>query len=137
MQLTVGFDLDMTLVDTRPGIRSVVSRLKTRKAGNGTVDAISAAFGTTDAKVLSMQYGASALTGGEIPAMAFVSRSQQWGPFGKAPKADALRLTVTNLRTVTVDVERAGLSCGTKLDVKTDGPLDVTLAGCGKTLHFG
>ncbi|MCU1674236.1 MAG: putative penicillin acylase [Frankiales bacterium] len=113
-----------------------LSGLKTRKAGNGTVDAVSAAFGTTDAPVLGVQPGAGVLTGGEIPAMAYVSRSQQWGPFGKAPKADALRLTVTNLENVTVDVARAGLTCGAKVTVKSDGPVDVVLAGCGKTLHL-
>jgi pimeloyl-ACP methyl ester carboxylesterase len=113
-----------------------VSDLRPRKAGLGTVDAVSAAFGVTDAKVLPTQTSGGALLGGEIPAMVYVSRSQQWGPFGSAPKADALQLTVTNLRTVTVDVARAGLTCGAKLTVKTDGPVDVTLGGCGKVLHF-
>jgi pimeloyl-ACP methyl ester carboxylesterase len=114
-----------------------LSGLKTRKTGNGTVDAVSAAFGIADPNMTSFGYGGGVLTGGEIPAMAYVSRSQTWGPFGKAPKADALLLTVTNLRSVTIDVARAGLSCGARLHVKTDGPLDVELAGCGKTLHFG
>jgi hypothetical protein len=113
-----------------------VSGLRVRKAGLGTVDAASAAFGTTDAKVLTMQYGANVLTGGEIPAMPYVSRSQQWGPFGKAAKTDALQLTLTNLASVTIDVARAGLTCRAKLTVKTDGPASVTLAGCGKTLSF-
>jgi hypothetical protein len=84
-----------------------------------------------------VQPGAGVLTGGEIPAMAYVSRSQQWGPFGKAPKSDVLQLTLTNLTSVTVDMARAGLTCGAKLAVKTDGPVAVTLGGCGKTLHFG
>jgi pimeloyl-ACP methyl ester carboxylesterase len=114
-----------------------LSGLKVRKAGLGTVDAISGAFGVTDAKVLNMEYGAGVLTGGEIPAMTYAVRSQQWGPFGKAPKADVLTLKVTNLRTVTVDVARAGLTCNAKLEVKADGPLDVVLGGCGRALHFG
>jgi pimeloyl-ACP methyl ester carboxylesterase len=114
-----------------------LSGLQTRKDGTGTVDAVSRAFGVTDPTVTSFGYGGGALTGGEIPAMAYVSRSQTWGPFGKAAKADALALTVSNLKTVTVDVARAGLSCGATLEVKTDGPLDVVLAGCGRTRHFG
>jgi hypothetical protein len=114
-----------------------VSGLRTRKAGLGSVDAVSGAFGVTDAKVLPVQNGAGALVGGEIPALAFVSRSQQWGTFGKAAPADALQLAVTNLRSVVVDVARARLSCAAKLSVKTDGPVTVTLAGCGKTLRFG
>jgi hypothetical protein len=114
-----------------------LSGLKTRKAGKGTVDAVSGAFGITDAAVQPVTPGAGVLTGGEIPAMPYVSRSQQWGPFGKAAPTQTLRLAVTNLRTITVDVARARLGCGAKLDVKTDGPLEVVLAGCGKTLRFG
>jgi hypothetical protein len=114
-----------------------LSGLRTRKAGIGTVDAVSGAAGLRDAPVLPLAYGAGALTGGEIPAMAYVSRSQQWGPLGKVPKADRLGLTVTNLRTVTVDLARAGLTCGAAISAKTDGPLDVVLAGCGRTLHLG
>ena len=114
-----------------------LSGLKTSKAGIGSIDALSGAFGRTDPKVLPMSYGAGVLQGGEIPAMTYAVRSQQWGPEGKAAKADVLRLTVKNLRTVTVDVARAGLTCGTKLEVTTDGPVQVVLAGCGKTLRFG
>ncbi|MDT4939229.1 MAG: hypothetical protein QOG80_2900 [Pseudonocardiales bacterium] len=114
-----------------------VSDLRQRKTGDGIVDAVSGAFGVTDAKVQPVQTGAGVLTGGEIPAMAYVSRSQQWGPFGHASAADTLRLTLTNLRSVTVDVARAGLTCGAQLIVKTDGPVTVTLAGCAKTARFG
>jgi hypothetical protein len=113
-----------------------VSGLRVRKAGLGTVDAVSGAFGIKDAAVLPVEPGAGVLTGGEIPAMAYVSRSQQWGPFGKTARADTLLLTVTNLRTVVVDVARAGLTCNATLTVKTDGPVSVTLAGCGKTQSF-
>jgi hypothetical protein len=113
-----------------------LSGLRVRKAGLGTVDALSGAFGLKDAPVLPVEPGAGVLTGGEIPAMAYVSRAQKWGPFGKATKADTLQLTLTNLTSVTVDVARAGLSCATTLLVKTDGPVTVTLAGCGKTRSF-
>ena len=113
-----------------------VSGLKTRKAGNGTVDAVSGAFGTTDPRVEPMEYGGGALVGGEIPAMAYVSRRQTWGQPGHLPKADKLHLDVTNLRTVTVDMARAGLSCGAQLVVRTDGPLDVVLGGCGRSVHY-
>jgi pimeloyl-ACP methyl ester carboxylesterase len=114
-----------------------LSSLRPRKTGDGIVDAVSGAFGVTDAKVQPVQTGAGVLTGGEIPAMAYVSRSQQWGPFGHAPAADSLRLTLTNLQSMTVDMARAGLTCGAQLIVKTDGPVTVTLAGCGKTVRFG
>jgi hypothetical protein len=36
-----------------------------------------------------------------------------------------------NIRSIVIDVARARVTCGTKLDVATDGPLSVTLLGCG------
>jgi hypothetical protein len=101
-----------------------VSGLKTAKAGLGKLDAVSAAFGTTDAKVLPVATGAGVLTGGEIPAMAYVSRKQEWGPFGKAAAANSLRLGLTNLRTATVDLDRAGLTAARRLTI--DGTTDAT-----------
>jgi hypothetical protein len=40
----------------------------------------------------------------------------------------------TNVRAVTVDTRRARVSCAPKLNVKSDGPIDVVLGGCGKGL---
>jgi hypothetical protein len=114
-----------------------LSDLRTRKAGNGTVEAVSAAFGLGDAAVQPVKTGGGVLTGGEIPAMAFVSRAQTWGPQPKTAARDALALTLTNVRSVTVDTARARLTCGAQLTVKTDGPVEITLGGCGKTRHFG
>ncbi len=114
-----------------------VSGLRTRGKGIGTVDAISSGFGQADPKVLPVAASGGVLTGGEIPAMSFVSRTQQWGPAVPAAKRSGLQLAVSNLRSVTIDAARARLSCGTPLQVKTDGPVTVTLTGCGKTQHFG
>ncbi len=113
-----------------------LSGLKTRAKGNGTVDAVSSASGKKDAPVLAVTSGAGALTGGELPALPFASRSQQWGPVAKAARADVLTLTATNLRTITVDLARAGLTCRAKLAVTTDGPVELRLAGCGRTVRF-
>jgi hypothetical protein len=114
-----------------------LSGLRTRKAGNGVVEAVSAAFGQGDAAIQPMKTGGGVLTGGEIPALGFVSRAQTWGPQMKAVAKNALTLTLTNVRSVTIDVKRAGLTCGAVLSVKTDGPVDVTLAGCGQSRRFG
>jgi hypothetical protein len=40
----------------------------------------------------------------------------------------------TDVRTVTIDTRRAHVSCAPKLNVKSDGPIDVVLGGCGKGL---
>jgi hypothetical protein len=36
-----------------------------------------------------------------------------------------------NIRSIVIDTQRAGVACGAKLDVQTDGPFSVTLLGCG------
>jgi pimeloyl-ACP methyl ester carboxylesterase len=114
-----------------------IAGLQPRSTGDATVDAVSQAFGVGDAAVLPLAHGAGALTGGEIPAMAYMSRTQAWGPTPLAPKRNVLVVTATNLAAVTVDVARARLTCAVDLVVHTDGPLDVTLGGCGRTQHFG
>lgn len=108
-----------------------LSGMRTRTKGNGSVDAVSGAAGVKDAPVLPVANGAGALTGGEVPALTYASRSQQWGPVAKSPRTNSLHLTLTNLRTVTVDVARAGLTCDLLITYQTDGPVDVVLSGCG------
>jgi hypothetical protein len=102
-----------------------------------SVDAVSAAFGRAEPTVLPVEQGAGVLTGGFLPALAHVDRSQSWTEPLPAARADRLTLTATNLKSVTVDPKRAGLTCKAALDVTTDGPLTVTLAGCNRTVRFG
>jgi hypothetical protein len=45
-------------------------------------------------------------------------------------------LSATNLASATLDMHRARLSCHAALEVHTDGPLDIELAGCGRVEHF-
>jgi hypothetical protein len=108
-----------------------LSALRTAKAGTATVDAVSGAFGTTDAKVLPIDTKPGVLTGGEIPAMAYIARSQQWGPFGKAAASNSLKLTVKNLRSLTVQLDRARLTAARALtiDVTADTASTVVLSG--------
>ena len=47
---------------------------------------------------------------------------------------DELDLTLTNITTVTIDPRRAHIDCGANLNVTSDGPATVTLAGCDRTI---
>ena len=69
--------------------------------------------------------------------MPYVERSKSWGAAPQTTARNVLHLDAQNLAQVTVQPARARLSCHSTLDVTTDGPLTVTLAGCGRTLHFG
>jgi hypothetical protein len=52
---------------------------------------------------------------------------------------NALRITATNVATIVIDVDRAGLTCGAALAVETDGRLTVVLRGrsCQRVARYG
>jgi hypothetical protein len=118
-----------------------VSGLKLRdpsgSAPNGTIDVRSEGFGVGDPTALPTQHGAGALTGGTLPAIAYTSQSRQWGPTPPALTRNRLDITAKNISALTIDPSRAHVSCGATLNVTTDGPVSVTLAGCGRTQSFG
>lgn len=133
------------VVDRSEDSRSVVSDhaywlsgLTTRKGAVGTVEAgLTGRSVPACARVGPVVQGAGALVGGRLPALPFVSRSTPFGPAPCAGAAEALELKLTNLSAVTVDARRAHLRCGAPLRVTTDGPVTVTLAGCGVARRFG
>jgi hypothetical protein len=103
----------------------------------GTIDVRSEGFGVGDPTAGPTQHGAGALTGGTLPAIAYTSQSRQWGPVPPALQRNRLDIKAENLSSVTIDPERARVSCSADLNVTTDGPLTVTLAGCGRSADFG
>ena len=113
-----------------------ISGLRARGAGDATVDIESAAFGQGNPLVLPIQPGAGALTGGEIPALVYVSRTQAWGAVPRIARSNTLIINAHNLRFITIDPQRARVTCGAVLKVVTDGPLTVTLAGCSRSVSF-
>jgi hypothetical protein len=113
-----------------------LSGLTPRSKGDATVDVLSKAFGQGVPAVQPVQQSGGALTGGEIPAMVYVERSQSWGPTPKAARRNQLVITAKNLRSLTIDIARARVTCGVKLIVHTDGPLTIRLPACGRTVSF-
>jgi hypothetical protein len=100
----------------------------------GSIDATSHGFGAGDPTPSGTQAGAGVLTGGMLPAIAYARQYQTWGPTPSAQRADVLDLKATNLATATIDPARAGLDCRARVNVTSDGPLKLTLAGCGRTI---
>jgi pimeloyl-ACP methyl ester carboxylesterase len=103
----------------------------------GSIDAVSHGLGTGDPAPSGTQRGAGVLTGGMLPAIAYARQYQSWGPATGAPRVDVLDVKATNLATATIDPARAGLDCRARVNVTTDGPLKLTLAGCGRTIAAG
>jgi hypothetical protein len=96
----------------------------------GTVDVLSEGFGRGDPTPGGTQVGAGALTGGTIPAIGYEKQFQDWGSAPSTPVADKLDIKAANVRAITVDVARARVDCNVRLNVTSDGPLAVNLAGC-------
>jgi hypothetical protein len=117
-----------------------LSGLRLRDTGGaaplGEIDALSAGFGRGDPTPGPTQHGAGVLTGGRLGAMPFTSQSKSWGNTPRTPRRNRLQLKAENLSHVVVHPRRARLTCHPKLDVTTDGPVSVRLAGCGRTLQF-
>jgi hypothetical protein len=104
---------------------------------SGTVDATSSGFGLLDAVPSGPQPGGGVEAGGAaFPVLPYIEVKQTWAKPSRTPRKDTITLTATNIRSLTLDVSRARVGCHVDLHVTTDGPLDVTLAGCGRTLHF-
>jgi hypothetical protein len=103
----------------------------------GTVDARSEAFGAGDPAAGPTTTGAGTLTGGTFPALAYASQMKTWGPALPTLSHDRLDIRATNVSSVTVDPQRARVSCKAQLNVTTDGPVTVKLAGCNRSQTFG
>jgi len=96
----------------------------------GTFDVRSEGFGVGDPPVLGVQSGGGTLNGGNHGPMPYVERRQDWGTAPRAPVRDALDIAARNIAAATIDAPRARVDCGATLNVKSDGPLAVTLTGC-------
>ena len=112
-----------------------ISGLKRRDAGAiGQIDVRSEAFGFGDAAVLDVVTSQNLLLGGTHGPMPYERKSQDWEAAAPTAKADRLVIQASNIATLTVDVQRAGLSCAPALQVNSDGPLTLHLAGCNRVL---
>ncbi len=103
----------------------------------GQIDVLSHGFGSSDPVASGSQPGTGTLTGGNMGPLSYASLTQTWGPATPAPASDAVDVSATNIATATIDPSRAHVDCNAKLNVTTDGPLTLTLAGCSRTVQAG
>jgi hypothetical protein len=103
-------------------------RLADAKAVFGQVDVVSRAFPTGDPDTGTQELTPGVALGGPWPYVRF---SRDWGAAPAARPSDVLDITATNVRSLTVDVGRARLSCHPKINITSDVPLKVHLVGGG------
>ena len=113
-----------------------VSALSVRTAGStGKIDAFSHAAGVGDPPPLPVALTGGTLNGGSHGPLPYTRRTLAWGPAPVEPKADRIDVTATNLATATIDPRRAGINCAAQIEVTSDGPFELTLAGCNRVIH--
>ena len=105
------------------------------EAPRGLIDVRSEGFGVGVPPALPTQTGGGTHSGAFVQT--YVSRSKAWGRTPKTPVRNRLNITASNVARVVVNAQRAKVRCNAELDVETDGPLEVVLAGCNRTATFG
>jgi hypothetical protein len=135
-------DWDFAQTGTVAGHAYWLSGLRLRStAGDapiGRIDVRSHGFGTGDPPAGPTEHGPGALTGGALGPLAYDFERKAWGETPTAAVADRLDIEAVNVAAVTIDPRRAQVSCRTELNVNSDGPIHVTLAGCrGNGWHRG
>jgi hypothetical protein len=126
-----------TVADHAYWLSGLTLRDSSGDAPRGAIDVRSEGFGAGDPPAGPTENGGGALTGGTLPAIAYTSQSKSWGPAPPAPVRNVLNIDASNISTLTIDPKRARVSCSAQLNVATDGPLTVTLGGCGRSQTFG
>jgi hypothetical protein len=104
----------------------------------GQLDAVSHGMGIGDPTASGVSGPTpGTLSGGNMGDLHYVSFTQRWGATPPALRSDAIDVNATNIASASIDVNRAGVDCNAKLGVTTDGPIAITLVGCGRVVHAG
>ena len=95
----------------------------------GTIDVFSHAFGVGDAPATVTHFESGSYTG-TTGVKAFDLQWKDWGATPAIPVANRLDIVATNISAVTIYPARARVDCNAVVNVQSDGPITVTLAGC-------
>jgi pimeloyl-ACP methyl ester carboxylesterase len=92
---------------------------------HGEVDAVSLGFGLADGG--SQLHKGAGLTGDGLP---YTSQERDWDGPHTVVAQNKIIIHAANVRSLTIDVAAAHVSCSVALAVTSDGPLSVKLLGC-------
>ena len=98
----------------------------------GTIDVFSHGFGVGDPTATDLERTVGLGPGDR--AGAYHRYTKTWGPEPKIPRANQLDISATNVASVTIDPRRARVDCDARINLDSDGPIDVTLLGCPRAV---
>lgn len=98
--------------------------LDATQTARASISATSSAFGKGDAATLPLAFAHTGLPG---PA---VVTGMSWLEMSDTVTENRLNIRAQNLKSATIDIRRAKLNCNAQVDVQTDGPFTLKLAGC-------
>lgn len=110
-----------------------VSGLRLRQgAPDGTIDVRSDRFGSGDPSLNPIQNTTGLGTQNTTPPYEFEysERSRTWGDAPTEAVRNQVDIEATNISALTINPARARVSCNAVLNIKSDGPIKVTLSGC-------
>lgn len=93
----------------------------------GTLDIVTKGLGTGDAPPQTLVTGSGLLTASFFP---WVQEGRDWGAAPALPVANEININATNIASLVIDGTRAKVDCAAKINVVSDGPLSVKIAGC-------
>jgi Prolyl oligopeptidase family len=100
----------------------------------GTIDVVSHGFGVGDPAPNPTVSDAGEFVGTNGP-VSVTSQARDWGDTPRTPVRNAIDIRAVNVSAVTIYPLRARVNCNAKINVDSDGPIDVTLAGCPRHVH--
>jgi hypothetical protein len=103
----------------------------------GTIDVFSKGFGVSDPAAEARTTTVGATEGTTSPVNPYLREYRHLPDAPAATKANELVIDARNIDAVTIDPKQAKVDCGAKLRVVSDGPVKVTLTGCGSRTFGG
>ena len=112
-----------------------LSRLKLREgAAQGRIDAISRGFGVGEPEPGETERGTGTLEGGNYGTLVYTRQRKAWGEPPAQPAENKVAIVASGIESATLHVKRARVDCDVEVEIESDGPLAVKLAGCGRTV---
>ena len=103
-------------------------------AESGEIDALSHGFGVGDPEPGDTETGMGTLEGGNFGSLLYTFQKKTWGERPSQPPQNRVVVSATGIASAVLHVKRARVACDVEVEIESDGPLTVELAGCDRTV---